>query len=327
MAATAATVCGCLSANFLAGTQTHSYEPAIPSSDGLDGLAVQVTQLELTDAGPGVSVDVILRADTTAQIAGAILTAAAAAPCSVGVVATSLALDDWTRWDRPVGVSGTHAVRFAFDGGAPLLAGGEMVLDLRMVQIGGGSDGPQGSERCVRLPLGAPQATRAWNPAPRRWSVGAVLRAGLSANRSRSRPIDDELRLQYWFQHVLVGLEAGWSLEQCEGGACDPSPGVVLPAWLLAEAIPIRVRGFGFGVQAAYGVGYGIRRASDWARAPDLIVHGPRLTLHLLRLTPALYGAGGATGAKGLELSVAYQTAARGAVPAALMIGVGLVAF
>ncbi len=282
--ALACALAGCLSGSVLQGTPSQRYEPPVLEAPRGNVLALQLTAVVVSfgDRNPVVEV-----------------TAKASAPAGQ------------RRWDRPIGVEGTHKLAATFIGATALMRDADTVLDVELASAGEPS--------CVRVALEPHGRDSAPRGTPR-WTVGGVLRGGFPTGVGRYAMIDDELRFLYWFPRLAVGAELGWTLSNCSKTCGNYQ----VPLWLLAETIALERRGFGLGVSAAYGLSYG----PDGGAGPDVWLHGPRLALHLLHLVPPVGAAGGGpTRGKGIEVSLAYQRALVGPVPPMFVVGFGVVAF
>jgi hypothetical protein len=306
---------GCLSRGVLQRAPGAAYAPARPTATSSGPLAVQLTAVDVAAGSDIVRVVLDLRASRAALVVDARLASAQAPPCAAGASARSFSLDEQPRWDRPVGVTGAHALTLMFDGAAPLLGRADIVLDVSVGE-------PVTSARtCVRVPLGAdPDAGVAVLAPARQWSVGGVLRGGVPTTRAPVRILDDELRFTRWLGPAAVGLEAGWSVQGCVT-RCPVVPGFQLPLWALVEVVPARRHGMGLGLEAAYGVIFGL------GSGPDEVLHGPRVALHVLELPPTAWGARAPTTARGLEVSLSYERAAAGSIPPVWIVGIGWVRF
>jgi len=262
-----------------------------------------------------VRIVVDLRASRAALVVDARLASAQAPPCAAGESARSVSLDEQRRWDRPVGVTGAHAMELFFDGAASLLGRADAVLD---VSVG---DPATSARTCLRVPLGAdPEAGTAVLAPARAWSVGGVLRGGVPTTRAPARFLDDELRFTRWLGPAALGLEAGWSVQGCVT-RCPLVPGIEFPVWALVEVVPARAHGLALGLEAAYGVTLGT------ASGVDEVLHGPRVALHLLELPPPVWGARARTTGRGLEISLSHQRSAAGPIAPVWLVGIGWVTF
>jgi hypothetical protein len=305
---------GCLSASLLLNTPAERYAPATPEAFRAGAAAGQIDTVVVTTENRGAVVSILVTANETVLIAGATLSSMEAAPCTAGVGALGVELDGQKRWDRPIGLKGQHTVTLTFNAVTELLGEPGAVLD---VQLAGAA-----ADRCLRFPLGVLDRNAPMNPSSP-WAVGGVLRASFPAGSGPYQWLDDELRFSYWFSRAVVGAEAGWALTGC-AQACGVTPSYQFPLWLLAEIVPLRVRGFGLGVEVAYGLLPGSRmRPGD----PTLLMHGPRLALHFLEITPAVSSRRTQVAAKGVEVSLSYQRAWLGPVEPMVIIGLGLVTF
>lgn len=296
-------------------TPQQRFEPAGPRAFQTDTAAAQLNSVLVDAADGGAVVSVTVTAHEAALLEGATLSSAAAAPCAAGVSAHAVALGGQLRWDRPVGFKGSASVVLTFSDATALLGEPGAVVDLRLAGAA--------KERCLRVPLGAAGDETAMLPAPP-WRAGGAVRTTFALERGFSQFLGGAIRGSYWFSRGLVGVEGGLALMSCVH-PCGVVPQYQVPLWLLAGAIPVRVRGFGLGVELAYGVIPGIsRRDSD----PTIVMHGPRVTLHLLEVTPRLAATTRSmAAARGLELSLSYQRPWVGPAPEALVFGVGVVAF
>jgi hypothetical protein len=306
---------GCLSRGFLTRPPTDGYTAVRPTGAAAGPLTAQVERVVVVAARNVARIEVTVHAARPALIEDARVASAEAAPCAGGSGARAFKLDDQVRWDRPVGVMGEHRLAFEFDDAAPLLARANAVLDLAVREPG--SDVPA----CVRLPLGRVDGEGEPVLRPdRRWSVGGVFRAAAPLTRVPVRWADDELRVSRWLDPMLVGFEAGWSAQACPE-PCPATPELQFPLWAFVEGIPWRRRGFGIGLEGAYGVIFGASSEGEE------LLHGPRVALHLLELAPDVWPGRAQVSARGLELSLAYQRTAVGHFPPAWLVGLGWVAF
>ncbi len=309
--ALACALAGCLSGSVLQGTPSQRYEPPVLEAPRGNVLALQLTAVVVSFGDRNPVVEVTAKASAPAMIARAALSSASAAACAAGIEAQTIELDGQRRWDRPIGVEGTHKLAATFIGATALMRDADTVLDVELASAGEPS--------CVRVALEPHGRDSAPRGTPR-WTVGGVLRGGFPTGVGRYAMIDDELRFLYWFPRLAVGAELGWTLSNCSKTCGNYQ----VPLWLLAETIALERRGFGLGVSAAYGLSYG----PDGGAGPDVWLHGPRLALHLLHLVPPVGAAGGGpTRGKGIEVSLAYQRALVGPVPPMFVVGFGVVAF
>lgn len=282
------------------------------------GLVARIEKVHVPGSDDPLSVSLALQAADAVLIRGATVSSGVATPCSAGAVAEAMTLDQQPRWDRPVGVKGDHELSLDFQGAVPFLAEPGAVLDLQVTGVAG--DG------CLRLPFSSIDSTGSAPTSPAmlrpvsRVSGGGVLRAGFPLARAPYPAVDDELRIEVWLKNMQIGAELGWIWQGC-AGRCANFPGLEFPFWLLTEVVPLRARGFGLGVEVAYGVIYGPASGGDW------LLHGPRLALHLVELTPAVWPGGAEVRGRGFEISLAYQRAALGLQPPTFILGLGLVAF
>jgi len=306
---------GCLSREILQRMPGVAYAPARPVAAAAGPLTVQVTSVDFAADSDLVRVVVDLRAARAALVVDARLASAEAPPCAAGASARSFSLDEQPRWDRPVGVTGAHGLTMVFDGAAPLVQRADAVLDVSVGE-------PATNDRtCLRLPLGADPETGAAVLAPARpWSAGGVLRGGVPTTRAPVRFLDDELRFSRWLGAAAFGIETGWSLQGCVT-RCPVIPGLELPLWALVEVVPTRGHGMGLGLEAAYGVIFGL------GSGPNEVLHGPRVALHVLELPPSAWGARAQTTARGLEISLSYERPAVGPIPPVWVLGIGWVRF
>jgi hypothetical protein len=312
--ATALMGAGCLSRAIVLSPPGLRFRPDPYEGSRAGPLAARIEMVRVPGGDSPLTVTMALFADEVVLIRGATVASSAAAPCAAGRVAEIMVLDQQPRWDRPVGVKGNHELALEFPGAIPFLAEPGAVLDLQISGTGGDS--------CLRLPFGPSDLTTSvptLRP-ERRLTGGGVARAGFPLRRAPYAIIDDELRIELWLKDLQIGAEMGWIWQGCPGG-CDQTPGLEFPAWLFAEVVPLRARGYGLGVEAAYGFIYGPATGGDWW------LHGPRLALHLVELSPSIWPGGAEARGRGLELSLAYQRAASGPLPPTFILGVGLVAF
>jgi hypothetical protein len=303
---------GGLLVNRLASTPEQQLTAADVAGFHTQAVAAQLSGVAVSADDHGAGVSMTVTAQETALLAGATLSVAAAAPCTAGVSAHGLTVGDQRRWDRPVGLKGTSTVTLIFSDAAALLGDPNAVVDLRWA-----------GESCLRVPLGPAVGGPGLVPSSP-WSVGLSARTVFAPGHGINQSLAGALRGGRWFSHGLLGVEAGAAFVACER-PCTVLPQYQLPLWLLAGAIPVRVRGFGLGVEVAYGLIPGItRKDSD----PAIVTHGPRLTLQLLETTPPLAAAARRdTTVRGVELSVSYQWTWLGPAPPTVLFGLGLVAF
>lgn len=313
--APACSVLGSLGASRLASTPEQELVPAEIHGAHTDAVAAQLSGVRITAADHGAHVSMTLTARQAALLAGATLSAADAPPCAAGVSAHGITLQDQTRWDRPLGIKGTAAVTLTFGDAAELLSDPTAVVDLRLA----GAAGPS----CLRVPLGPAAGGPGLAPSSP-WSMGISARTTFAPGHEMYQSLGGGLRAARWFSRGLIGLEAGAAWVGC-ARPCAVLPEYQLPLWLLAGAIPLRVRGFGLGVELAYGLIPGIPRQDT---DPSSVTHGPRLTLQLLEVTPRIAAATRTiASARGVELSLSYQWTWLGPSPPTLLFGLGLVAF
>jgi hypothetical protein len=304
---------GCLSRAFIVNAPGGVFVPARPAAALAGPLMAQLERVEVVTGSDQVTVALGLRAARAALIADARLSSSASPPCAAGVSAGAFALDAQARWDRPVGVTGPHDLVLAFAGAAALLAQPDAVIDLAV------GEPTTDATVCVRVALGADTGTGAPVLRPARaWSIGGVLRTAAPTSRGPTRWIDDEIRVTRAVGPLALGAEAGWAEQVCPT-SCGFTPSLAAPLWAVAELVAARRGGLGLGVEAAYGMVFGLGGF-------DEIQHGPRLSLHVLELPPSVWGAR-APSARGLEISLSYERSLVGPIPAAWVVGFGGVAF
>ena len=302
---------GCLS-RALGRAPAGGFVPTRPEAATAGPLAAELERVDVVTGSDLVRVALRLHAARATLVAEARVSSSASPPCAAGVSARSFALDAQVRWDRPLGVTGSHALVLVFDGAAPLLAHPDAVLDLAV------GEPATAVTVCVRVALGADAGTGAPVLEPARaWSVGGVLRTAAPTSRGPTRWIDDEVRVTRAVGPLALGIEGGWTELACPT-SCGFTPSLAVPLWAVAEVVAARRGGLGLGVEAAYGMVFGL--------GVDEIQHGPRLALHLLELPPSVWGARALSG-RGLEVSLSYERSLVGPIPAAWVVGLGAVAF
>lgn len=306
---------GGMGAARLATTPDQEQRPAETRGYHADAVAAQLSSVQLTAADHGARVAMTLTTQEAALLAGATLSAAVAPPCAAGVGAHGITLAGQPRWDRPLGIKGTSDVTLSFGDAAELLSDPTAVVDLRLASAAGQS--------CLRVPLGPAAGGPGLVPSSP-WSLGVSARTTFVPGHEQYQSLGGGLRAARWFSRGLIGLEAGIAWVDC-ARPCAILPEYQLPLWLLAGAVPLQVRGFGLGLELAYGLIPGIpRQDSD----PSSLTHGPRLTLQLLEVTPRIGAATRAiASSRGVELSLSYQWTWLGPAPPTLLFGLGLVTF
>lgn len=240
-----------------------------------------LTEVQTPASTTGLGVVLQVDATTDLAITAAHATPAAAKPCAgsdaPGAVAVAvMSLDGQRQWQRPLRLSGHHALTLEFpipsadeldeeEGFAPLEA-----VDVTFTDGTGGS-------HCARLPLRTPQG--GWmRRGPWSWGRGVRL----------DSPFLDAftgvVRLGRWLGPLRLGGELGASARRCPD--CLSALYVAAPAALTLEVVAATRSGKGLGLELAYAV-----RPILGAEAGDrYLLHGPRVTLRFVAAAPRTFG-------------------------------------